>query len=84
MPVPHIGDNICELVESIVDEWEIPPCKISATLTDNDSNMIATFRPQVMESDDDNLSDAEGDNQDMESGEDADLSLLVLQLRARL
>ena len=84
MPVLHIGDNICEYVQSIVDEWEIPPSKISATLTDNGSNMIATSRPQVMESDDDNLSDAEGDDQDMESGEDADLSSLVLQLRVRL
>lgn len=72
MPQQHTGDNIHELVKSVLDEWEIPPSKISATLTDNGSNMIAAFRPQVVDGDDD-----VEDEGDQESGEDADISSLV-------
>lgn len=70
MPQQHTGENIRELVQSILDEWEIPPSKVSATLTDNGSNMVAAFRPQIIENDDDG-------EDDMESAEDADLPSLV-------
>jgi len=43
MPLNHTGENIYELVESVLEEWEIPPSKISAILTDNGSNMISAF-----------------------------------------
>ena len=49
MPSPHTGENIRELVDIVLDKWEIPLCKVSATLTDNGSNMLAAFRPRVSE-----------------------------------
>ena len=73
MPQCHTEDDIRELDRSVFDEWEIPPSKVSATLTDNGNNMVAAFRPQVVE--DDDVED-EGD-QDQERGEDADLPSLV-------
>ena len=48
MQLNHTGENIRELVESVLEEWEIPPSKISAILTDNGSNMISAFRPQAI------------------------------------
>jgi len=92
MPLNHTGENICELVESVLEEWEIPPPKISAILTDNGSNMISAFWPQAREGadsvgtegDNQDISpqaiedvDTEGDNQDIESDDDADLVSLV-------
>lgn len=74
------GENIHELVQSILDEWEIPPSKVSAILTDNGSNMIAAFRPQIIESDDDVEDESD---QDMESGEDAELSSLVQEFEKK-
>lgn len=74
MPLHHTGDNIREIVQN-VDEWEIPPSKISATLTDIGSNMIAAFQPQVVDYGDDDTGDDQPD-QDMESG-DTNFSLLV-------
>jgi len=44
-------------------------------LTDNGSNMISAFRPQAIE--DDKNVHTEGSNQDIESGDDADLLSLV-------
>ena len=35
MPSPHTGDNIRDLVDQVLDEWQIPLSKVSATLTDN-------------------------------------------------
>jgi len=49
MRLNHTGENIRELVESVLEEWEIPPSKISAILTDNGSNMISAFQPQAIE-----------------------------------
>ena len=79
MPQQHTGNNIHEVVKSILDKWETPPSKISATLTDNSSNMLAAFRPQVTEGDD----DSEGEGDDMESSEDADLSSLVQEFEEK-
>ena len=70
MPQMHTGDNIREIVETVLEEWEIPSSKISATLTDNGSNMIAAFRPQIVEAEGDDNTE---ENQDTEeSGEDAE------------
>ena len=49
MPQTHTGNNIHEIVESVLKEWDNPSSKISATLTDNGSNTIAAIRPQILE-----------------------------------
>lgn len=70
MPQTHTGNNIHEIVKSVLDEWDIPSSKISATLTDNGSNMIAAFRPQILEAESDDNTE---ENQDTEeSGEDSE------------
>ena len=69
MPSPHTGESIRALVQVILSEWEIPLTKVSAVLTDNGSNIIASFRYLCAgkESED---SDGEGDLEDV--GGDAD------------
>ena len=62
MPSPHTGDNIRDLVDQVLDEWQIPLSKVSATLTDNGSNMLAAFRTQLSEDDDE--SDVEDSDSD--------------------
>ena len=42
-PSPHTGDRIAELLESVLDEWEIPKEKVFRSLTDNGSYMIRAF-----------------------------------------
>lgn len=70
MPQTHTGNNIHEIIKSVLDEWDIPSSKISATLTDNGSNMIAAFRPQILEAESDDNTE---ENQDTEeSGEDSE------------
>ena len=43
MPSPHTGENIRQLVDDIFTEWDIPPQKVAAVITDNGSNMLATL-----------------------------------------
>lgn len=70
MPQTHTSNNIHEIVESVLEEWDIPSSKISATITDNGSNMIAAFRPQILEPENDDNTE---ENQDTEeSGDDAE------------
>ena len=71
MPRQHTGENIRELVQSILEEWEIPP-KICATLTDNGS--------KIFQSDDDVEHESD---QDMESAEDVDLTSLVQEFEEK-
>ena len=59
MPSPHTGENIHDLVEQVLDEWDIHPSKLLATLTDNESNMLATFRPKTSDSDVDDNGDSD-------------------------
>ena len=55
MPSPHTGENIRQLVDDILTEWEIPPQKVAAVITDNGSNMLAAFKTHFESgSDDDN------------------------------
>ena len=42
-PSPHTGDRIAELLESVLDEWQISKEKVFRSLTDNGSNMIRAF-----------------------------------------
>ena len=64
MPSPHTGDNIRDLVDQVLDEWQIPLSKVSATLTDNGSNMLAAFRTLLSE---DDRVDSESDVEDSDS-----------------
>ena len=67
MPESHTGDNIRVVVQSVLDDWDIHPSKIKATLTDNSSNMIAALRPMIDANPDE--SDDEDVNDDDEDGE---------------
>ena len=42
-PSPHTGDRIAELLESVLDEWQIPKEKVFRLLTNNGSNTIRAF-----------------------------------------
>lgn len=54
MPSPHTGENIRQLVDHILTEWDIPLQKVAAVITDNGSNMLAAFKTHFeSESDDD-------------------------------
>ena len=82
MPSPHTGDNIRELVDQVLDEWEIPLSKVSAILTDNGSNILAAFCPQLSEVDEVN------DDGNVEDEEDAnttpqDANMLILDFEER-
>ena len=44
MPSPHIADHVRELVDAILEEWDIPTSKVKVVITDNGSNMVAAFR----------------------------------------
>ena len=50
MPSPHTARNICAVVQEVLSEWEIPPSKVTAILTDNGSN---SFRHHFRCEDDD-------------------------------
>ena len=78
LPSPHTGDNIRELVDDVLDEWEIPHSKVSATLTDNGSNMLAAFRPRVFESVDD-VEEDDGVDDNWDDGDTVpDITSLVI------
>ena len=43
MPSPHTAENIRAVIQEVLGEWEVPLGKVSAILTDNGSNMVASF-----------------------------------------
>ena len=43
----HTGAYIRKVVDEVLGELEIHPTKVVASLTDNGSNMMATFRVQL-------------------------------------
>lgn len=60
---PHSAESISTLVEESMEEWGIPKEKVLTTITDNGSNMVASFHthaevPTTSEED----SEAEQDN----------------------
>ena len=59
MPSPHTGEKICEVVDEVLEEWNISPSRVLATLTDNGSNMLAAFHSKLTDSTDDNDSELE-------------------------
>lgn len=40
---PHTAESICTLVEESMEEWRIPREKVLTTITNNGSNMVASF-----------------------------------------
>ena len=44
MPSPHTGENIRQLVDHILTEWDIALQKVAAVNTDNGSHMLAAFK----------------------------------------
>ena len=53
MPSPHTADNVLQVVQEVLSEWDILPWKVQAILTDNGSNMVAAFKQVCSEGDED-------------------------------
>ena len=77
----HTAVNIQVLLDEILSEWDIGHGEIFAILTDNGSNMVASFKEQVQLKQDDDcmeiadtdiLSDEEQDFLDCEEDHDAE------------
>ena len=51
---PHSGVRIREIVESILEEWNIQPQKVKTVITDNRSNMAKAFNTEIQQKFDDN------------------------------
>ena len=49
-PTPHTAKKVYQLIIEILQEWEVPNCKISAIVTDNGLNMVAAFKEAAAES----------------------------------
>lgn len=47
MVQPHNTESISTLVEESMEEWGIPREKVLTTITDNGSNMVASFHPRA-------------------------------------
>ena len=40
---PHTGERIANLLQAVINEWNIPHYKVFHSLTDNGSNMVKAF-----------------------------------------
>ena len=58
----HTAVNIRALLDKILSEWGLDYSKISATITDNCSNMVAAFKENLEEDDDTDVGGDESDN----------------------
>ena len=58
----HTGQYFREVVDEVLADWEILPRKVSATLTDNGSNIVAAFRVRVCQVEEDNDEDDDDDD----------------------
>ena len=47
MPSPHTAQHVQEMVEELLQEWELSVDKISSIITDSGSNMVAALRNVV-------------------------------------
>ena len=50
MPSPHTADNVLQVVQEVLSEWDILPWKVQAILT---ANMVAAFKQVCSEGDED-------------------------------
>ena len=62
MPSPHTADNVLQVVQEVLSEWDILPWKVQAILT---VNMVAAFKQVCSEGDED---------EDVDSNESLSLS----------
>uniref|UniRef100_A0A1X7VBL9 DUF659 domain-containing protein n=1 Tax=Amphimedon queenslandica TaxID=400682 RepID=A0A1X7VBL9_AMPQE len=75
---PHTASKIADLVQEILVEWNKPQSKIHRVLTDNGSNMVATFKTQaesekeVREQERDGNEDDDATSLDIDDLSDAD------------
>ena len=70
MPSPHIADHIRDLVDAILEEWDIPTSTVTVVVTDNGSNMVAAFRTYVA-----SLDDSQEDGGESEDDSESEVSL---------
>ena len=49
MRSPHTGEKIQEVVQAIIDEFEISEAQLNKVLTDNGSNMVKAFNNSITE-----------------------------------
>lgn len=67
---PHTAESISTLVEESMEEWGIPRQKVLTTITDNDSNLRASFHKHAdVATTSEEDSEAEHDNDDYEHQE---------------
>ena len=67
---PHTAANVASLVNAVLAEWQIPETMVHRILTDNGSNMLASFRQQHNNDDevelicDDDMNENESQDED--------------------
>ncbi|XP_060797780.1 zinc finger BED domain-containing protein 4-like [Neoarius graeffei] len=72
---PHTAESISTLVEESMEEWGLPREKVLTTITDNGSNMVASFHTHAevattSEEDSDAEPDNASDDNEQQEGED--------------
>ena len=77
MPVPHTADNVLQVVQEVLSEWDILPWKVQAILTDNGSNMVAAFKQECSEGDEDEDVDSNESLSVSGSSDDEDASEIL-------
>lgn len=75
MAHPHTAESISVLVEESMEEWGIPREKVLTTITDNGSNMVASFQSHThaevaTTSEEDSEAEHDDANDDDQEGED--------------
>ena len=68
---PHTGERIAELLQSILDQWDIPHHKVFHSLTDNGSNMVKAFKLLSTDETDEESSEVLSENELDSEQEDA-------------
>ena len=68
----HTAANIRDLLDEVLCEWGFDYNKISATITDNCSNMVAAFKEHLVEE-----CDAEDDEGDIDADDDNEMDVEI-------
>lgn len=69
---PHTAVSISTLVEESMEEWGIPREKVLTTITDNGSNMVASFHThaEVATTSEEESEAEHGDDYEQQEGDD--------------